>query len=409
MLFQHRGQPNTLAITIDDGPHPDVTPAILDVLAKHEAFATFYVIGNRLSRHPEIAQRIVDEGHLIANHTYTHPTAPRSMDEIPRDRREWQIDQATHAIVSTTGITPCHYRSPQGRSRTELTQQLAFERGMSVAHWSLNFRDTLQPRFFDEDWITETVAAVTQDVPDRPILLLHDRNTEHNTPEALDRTITIFKQRGYSFVDPVGNPIPPLDQSLKDTCPARHRVDARYRDLAPGETHRHGIFCATAFGIFAGQSEGEFSPNSPLTRGQAATVVERMINQLGIVITSDGGNRFTDTAGTTHSAAINRLASIGVVGGRPDGTFQPHTAITRAQFASMIHTALTELFDAQFEEDASLGDTRPSIFSQALADLSASAILSSKPNGTLRPNATVTRGQGASIVMRAYVHVVAGT
>lgn len=246
-------------------------------------------------------------------------------------------------------------------------------------------------------------------MPERPILLLHDRNTEHNTPEALDRTITIFKQLGFSFVDPVGNPIPPVDASLKDICPARYRVDARYQDLAPGETHRHGISCASAFGIFEGRSEREFSANSPLTRGQAATVIERLINELGIVITAEDENRFSDTSGTTHASAINRLASVGVVDGRPNGTFEPHTVITRGQLASLIHAALTQLFDVEYVESSSFTDTETSIFSRPIGDLSAVGILSGQSDGTFRPNATVTRGQTASILMRAYVYVATET
>ena len=62
-----------VALTFDDGPHPVYTPAILDILKKKHVKATFFMIGRRMEQHPDIVRRAVEEGHQIANHTYTHP------------------------------------------------------------------------------------------------------------------------------------------------------------------------------------------------------------------------------------------------------------------------------------------------------------------------------------------------
>ncbi len=80
-----------VALTFDDGPHPELTPELLDILRHHGVRATFYVIGRNVETYPEIARRIVSEGHEIANHTWSHPALPslgaaRLNQEIEKQR-----------------------------------------------------------------------------------------------------------------------------------------------------------------------------------------------------------------------------------------------------------------------------------------------------------------------------------
>src|SRR5207248_7954216 len=77
----------TVCLTFDDGPHPDYTPRLLDILKEHGARATFFVIGANVERHPELVRRMIADGHAIGNHTYTHGE--------PEKTSAWQLLQDT--------------------------------------------------------------------------------------------------------------------------------------------------------------------------------------------------------------------------------------------------------------------------------------------------------------------------
>ena len=78
----YSGDPNKpqIALTFDDGPHPNYTPNLLDILSKYGVKATFFCIGENVNEHQDIVRRVVNESHLIANHSYTHPSLPKLDD-----------------------------------------------------------------------------------------------------------------------------------------------------------------------------------------------------------------------------------------------------------------------------------------------------------------------------------------
>jgi len=125
--------PGTLALTFDDGPEPVWTPVILDILAERGIKATFFVIGRKVDLYPEIAQRIVDEGHSLQSHAYYHHNLTnRSEAAVAK-----LIDDGAEAIFNATGTTPVCLRPPAGITNSRLSR-IAAEHGHQVVLWTPN-------------------------------------------------------------------------------------------------------------------------------------------------------------------------------------------------------------------------------------------------------------------------------
>lgn len=120
-------------ITIDDGPCPQETPALLDLLDHHGRKAVFFVIGENVRAHPELAREIVRRGHELGNHTMTHPQSTFWCAGPWRTRRE--IMECQKVIEETTGVTPSLFRAPVGH-RNLFTHPVTDEAGLKVMAWS---------------------------------------------------------------------------------------------------------------------------------------------------------------------------------------------------------------------------------------------------------------------------------
>ncbi len=152
-----------LALTFDDGPEPPYTERILDVLGEFGVKATFFVVGAQVLRHPELARRILDEGHLLGNHTHSHPNL---LLRVPSAARE-ELALASASIERITGIWPQWFRPPFGfRYPWNVTQ--AARLGQATVTWSLNPRDFEQP---PADVLTRRVV---RNARNGDIVLLHD-------------------------------------------------------------------------------------------------------------------------------------------------------------------------------------------------------------------------------------------
>jgi len=128
-----------VALTFDDGPDPEVTPAVLDLLAERRARATFFCIGRRAEEHPELVQEIVARGHRVENHTYRHPRAfafygPRSQAA--------EVDRAQDVLEETAGRRPQWFRAPAG-FRNVWLGRILHERGLRLASWTRRGYDTV--------------------------------------------------------------------------------------------------------------------------------------------------------------------------------------------------------------------------------------------------------------------------
>jgi peptidoglycan/xylan/chitin deacetylase (PgdA/CDA1 family) len=120
-------------LTIDDGPDPASTPAVLELLRRHGAKATFFVVGEQVEKHPELARRIVAEGHALGNHTHTHPA--NSFWCASPARTAAQIDRCVAALLLADAPFERYFRPPVGIRNPFLDPQLS-ARGMDLVLWS---------------------------------------------------------------------------------------------------------------------------------------------------------------------------------------------------------------------------------------------------------------------------------
>jgi peptidoglycan/xylan/chitin deacetylase (PgdA/CDA1 family) len=126
-------------LTIDDGPHPHDTPALLDLLAEYQAVATFFVKGEQAAQHPELIREIVRRGHLVANHTYSHPSP--SFWALPKSRLRSEIDDCSEVLRKITGQAPRFFRAVAGMKNFFVHPLLA-QRGLRLIGWSARGFDT---------------------------------------------------------------------------------------------------------------------------------------------------------------------------------------------------------------------------------------------------------------------------
>ena len=181
-----RARDELVALTFDDGPDPEVTPAVLELLERAGARATFFCIGKRAEEHPDLLRGIRERGHGVENHTYTHPNSfalrgPRTMSA--------QIRRAQDAIEQSGGGSPRFFRAPAGMQNPWLGTVLSGT-GLSLVSWTRRGYDT----------VTRDAARVAERLVGRglragDILLLHDGSSARDgrgrpvVVEALERTI----------------------------------------------------------------------------------------------------------------------------------------------------------------------------------------------------------------------------
>ena len=167
-----------VALTIDDGPDPEVTPAVLDLLALHGVRATFFCIGERVARYPELARRIAREGHEIGNHT-AHHRYLFSLCGPAVIRREIALAQAS--IEAICQVVPRFFRAPAGLRNPFLQPCLATQ-GLQLASWTRRGYDTVNT---DAEVV---LRRLTRHLGAGDILLLHDgraARTPDGTPVIL--------------------------------------------------------------------------------------------------------------------------------------------------------------------------------------------------------------------------------
>lgn len=175
----------SVVLSFDDGPNPISTPAILTALRARGVKATFFLIGERIERYPQLARRIVAEGHQVGNHSYSHP---RMVLERPR-AYSGEIDRTDRLIRSLGYRDRIDFRPPYGQKLVVLPWLLARRHKLSVL-WSVDSRD----------WTDRDAKAITdrviRDVRPGSIVLLHDLP---QTARALPGILAGLQQRGYGF------------------------------------------------------------------------------------------------------------------------------------------------------------------------------------------------------------------
>jgi len=173
-----------VALTFDDGPSPDTTPRLLDILQEKDVPATFFSLGNMARTNPDIIKRAKKEGHEIASHTLSH----QNLIRLPAAAIQADIDEARAIIKSITGHSPHYTRPPYGNINDNVRAAV----GTPMILWSV---DT-------EDWktkTTESIVSITMsEVHDGAIILMHDIHP--TSVDAVPTLIDTLRKEGYEFV-----------------------------------------------------------------------------------------------------------------------------------------------------------------------------------------------------------------
>lgn len=161
-------------LTFDDGPDPQWTPRVLDILARAGATATFFVIGALARRTPELLRQTVADGHDIGNHTFGH----RHPWTMSRAKARGQVRDGAAAIADILGSAPRFYRPPHGRNRDCMTQE-ARQLGELLVMWDRSATDW--GSFGTADRIARRLARVQAG----DVVLMHDGRNRHNRPDQM--------------------------------------------------------------------------------------------------------------------------------------------------------------------------------------------------------------------------------
>lgn len=175
-------------LTFDDGPDPVITPQVLDLLAAHNAKATFFVQGSQVEAYPDLARRIVSEGHSLQNHAWNHPRLPNlTHDEITFG----QLQPTNEAITAATGVTPSCLRAPYGATSPTVFSAAAAV-GLEVVGWNLD------PGDYNNPGASAISGFVLNNISPGSIVLLHDAGSgdRQQTVDALATLLPELSARG---------------------------------------------------------------------------------------------------------------------------------------------------------------------------------------------------------------------
>ena len=181
---------NRIALTFDDGPHPKITPKIIDILDKHNVKATFFVIGVNIDYYPEPLVKAVESGHEIGIHTNSHSI----LKSVNREMIANEINLCKEKIFNITGETAYLLRPPCGLYDNELIK-FAEENGNKIILWNIDTHD------WSHNSSKSITNLITSNAKGGDIILFHDYiSGENHTAEALNNVIPILKKMGYEFV-----------------------------------------------------------------------------------------------------------------------------------------------------------------------------------------------------------------
>jgi peptidoglycan/xylan/chitin deacetylase (PgdA/CDA1 family) len=172
--------PGTFALTFDDGPDDRFTPQVLDILASRGATATFFMVGHNAQRYPELVRRVVEEGHGLGSHTWSHP----ELAELswPRQLRDCRRGRGAVERIAKTRVRA--YRPPKGHwdARGALVAKTL---GLEPWLW------TLDPADWRADATTDGILRDLRPLGSGDVVLLHDGIQSPEGPGALDRSPTV--------------------------------------------------------------------------------------------------------------------------------------------------------------------------------------------------------------------------
>jgi peptidoglycan-N-acetylglucosamine deacetylase len=176
-----------LALTFDDGPDPEYTPAVLRLLAELDIKATFFLIGRNVVQHPDLVRRIASEGHALGGHTFDH----REIVSLAPPELAREMETCRSAIQDAAKVDTRLFRPPRGRMSLASVRRVT-ALGYRTVHWTRTYSD-----YQRDGTAALTRRMMEQAAQPRDIVLLHDHNP--HTIEALATAVPHWKSQGLGF------------------------------------------------------------------------------------------------------------------------------------------------------------------------------------------------------------------
>lgn len=186
-------------LTFDDGPHPPETERVLDVLRERGARATFFLIGSKVSGNEAVLRRMLEEGHALGLHTYSHAgTFPlQSFDKMLAD-----VNEGKRAVESVAGKKISLFRPPFGVTNPTIAKVVR-TLGLQTVGWDVRSFDTMFCKSSDHDWYVPVVERIMKQVRPGSVILLHDRLD--GASELLAILLDRLTASGYDFTHALPN------------------------------------------------------------------------------------------------------------------------------------------------------------------------------------------------------------
>ncbi|OTN88726.1 hypothetical protein A5819_001218 [Enterococcus sp. 7E2_DIV0204] len=186
-----------ISLTFDDGPNPETTPRLLDILKEKDVKATFFMLGQNVVKHEALVKRVADEGHEVASHSYSHP----QLTGVDAQRVTDEVQKTDKAIYHAIGKLPTDFRPPYGAINKDVAKII----GKPIIQWSVD----------SQDWQSHNAQAIIKRIDDTAyndtIVLMHDIHPE--TVDAVSTVIDHLRGAGYEILPSkalLGNKAKPL-------------------------------------------------------------------------------------------------------------------------------------------------------------------------------------------------------
>jgi peptidoglycan/xylan/chitin deacetylase (PgdA/CDA1 family) len=191
-ILRVSGRGRRMVLTFDDGPNPEYTPHILDTLAKYDVRAMFFVCGEMAVDNKELLARMADEGHVVGNHTWTHPL----LTTLDRGEIRAEMESTTEVIEDAYGERPQWFRAPYG-AWNRATFQLGAEMGMEPMAWTVDTTD------WEEPGTSTIVDRVEDGAAPGVVVLSHDAGGDRSqTVRAIREWLPYLIDSGYHLTVP---------------------------------------------------------------------------------------------------------------------------------------------------------------------------------------------------------------
>lgn len=195
MQFATNGQKPIAYLTFDDGPIPEVTPNVLDILARYGIKATFFMVGENIDKHPDVFAQVVQAGHTVGNHTYNHLKGWNTpFDEYMANVEKWEDVFNRQSIVNRQSSDRKLFRPPYGKATYRQRRALA-KRGYLLIYWDILTQD------YNPDRTPEQMfELIRREVRPGSIINFHDSlKSNERMLAALPQTIEYLLAQGYEL------------------------------------------------------------------------------------------------------------------------------------------------------------------------------------------------------------------